>query len=172
MIPRAFAACLALPLLALPLAACETEDPTQAVVENGFPAPPDGGNGPQMVVYRAWWVVSPFADPVPAGMSSAVERVIPGDDYAYALLAPGWDPSSSPPATLVAVRSKTKLSVARGDTLHIKVSDATFDGDCAAGSTLPPADADFITTHIFPGDFAGAYDPATCTTKPVDAGSD
>ena len=56
--------------------------------------------------------------PVPAGAESDPNRVIPATDYAYALMAPGWDPTSdAPPKRLVAVRTKAQVSVARGDTL-------------------------------------------------------
>jgi hypothetical protein len=64
--------------------------------------------------------------------------------------------------------------VSLGDTLHIPVDDATFTGNCAAGSFLTQAQADFITREVFPGDFASrSYDAATCTTTPIgDAGAD
>jgi len=50
---------------------------------------------------------------------------------------------------------------------------ATFIGNCAAGSFLSPAQADFIAQLVFPSDFASlAYDAASCTTTPIgDAGS-
>ena len=158
-------------LLSLTVSACDTGDPTQAVVDNDYP-PPDAGAGPQTVVYKTWWVTTLFPDPVSAGQSSDAERAVPAVDYAYAILAPGWDPTSSaPPATLLAVRSKVKLGAARGDTLHIAFSDAAFDGICGAGSSLSQDDADFITTRIFPGDFAGVhYDAATCAAVPVTDG--
>jgi hypothetical protein len=73
------------------------------------------------------------------------------------------------------VKSKTTLSVKRGDTLHVRVSDITMTGNCGAGQPLSQSDADFITQRIFPGDFAGgAYDAATCTFVPnaTDAGTD
>jgi hypothetical protein len=145
---------------ALALAACDTSDPTSAVVDNAYPAP--------TVVYKVWWSVTLFADPVAAGAESDANRVVPGSDYAYALLAPNGDPTSStPPATLIPVRTKGPLAVARGDTLHIAISDATVDGDCVAGSHLSHDEAQFIVQRIFPGEFAGAdYDETTCTTTP------
>jgi len=49
--------------------------------------------------------------------------------------------------------------------LHIPVDDATFSGNCAAGSVLTQTQADFITRRVFATDFAGRhYDAATCTT--------
>jgi hypothetical protein len=151
---------------ALALVACDTSDPTSAVVDNGYPAP--------TVVYQVWWSVTLFADPVAAGAESDANRVVAGSDYAYALLAPNWDPTSStPPATLIPVRTKGPLAVARGDTLHIAISGASVDGDCAAGSRLSHEDAQFIVQRIFPGEFAGAdYDETTCTTttRASDAG--
>jgi hypothetical protein len=158
----------ALLLGAASLVACETETPTSAVVDNGYPA---------TVVYRAWWEVTYFADPVPGGTTSAEERSVPATNVAYAVLAPGWDPAgAAPPATFVALKSKTSLSSTRGETLHIAVSDQTFLGNCAAGQPLSQDDADFITQRIFPGVFAGAtYDAKTCTLTPVvaeEAGAD
>ena len=161
--------------LALAALSCGTESPTFAVVDNAYPAPPDGGSGPQAVVYRGWWSVTYFATPVPAGAESAENRVIPSTDYAYALLAPGWDPDSgAPPATLLPLRTNDRLSVGRGGTLHVVLSDATAAGNCAAGKPLPQDVADLITRSIFPDEFSGvAYDAATCRIHALDdAGSD
>lgn len=153
---------------ALLLVACETETPTTAVVDNAMPA--------TVSVYKVWWATTLFRDPVASGAESESERTIPASDYAYAILAPGWDPASpSPPTRLVAVRTAAKLTASRGETLHIRVSDDAFVGDCAAGAPLPQDDADFITQRIFPGDFAGlVYDARTCTATPVaaDAGTE
>ena len=59
------------------------------------------------------------------------------------------------------------------DTLDIPVSDATFTGNCGAGSFLTQSQADFITQFVFSDIFAGLqYDAATCTTIPIgDAGA-
>ena len=155
------------------LASCETEDPTMAVVADAYPAVGDAGAAGEVSVYKAWWSTTLVADPVAPGGESPAQRAVPASDYAYALLAPGWDPSSgAPPSRLVAVRSTTKLSVGRGDTLRIAVSPESFDGDCAAGKPLAQDDADFITQRIFPGDFAGVtYDAKTCTTISADGGA-
>jgi hypothetical protein len=153
-------------------AACDTPDPTSAVVENAYPVTDDPRS--QIAVYEAWWAATLFAEPVAAGAASEQERSVPESDFAYALLAPGWDPASgTPPARLVVARSKQKLAAPRGDTLRIVVSDATFAGNCAAGQPLSQEDADFITQRIFPGAFAGSsYDAKTCTTSPLaDAGT-
>ncbi len=156
--------------------ACDTEDATMTVLDNAYPASPDGGGDPatQTVVYRAWWVTTYFSAPVPAGMSSDVERTVPVADFAYAVLAPKWDPASAtPPANLVVVKSKAPLAIDRGDTLHIAVSDQTFMGNCASNQPLSQDDADFITQRIFPGEFANVtYDAKTCTTTlvPTDDG--
>jgi hypothetical protein len=152
------------------LAACDTEEPTFAVVDNAYPPPPDGGEASkQTVVYRAWWVTSYFPDPVPGGASSSEQRSVPVSDFVFALLAPGWDPASTtPPAQLVVVKSKVPLSASRGDTLHIVVSDQTFTGSCAAGQPLSQEDADLITQSIFPAEFTGVtYDAKTCTTMAI-----
>jgi len=146
-------------VLAIALAACETEDASHAVVDNVYAAP-------HAVVYRAWWVATYFPDPVPATMTSAEQRSVPATDFAYAVLAPDWDPwSATAPSKLVVLKSKAPLALARGETLHIVVDDRTFVGSCAAGQPLSQDDADFITQRIFPGEFAGAtYDAKTCTT--------
>ena len=152
------------------LVGCKTADPTQAVVENAYPEVPDGGDpATQVVVYKVWWQVVLFEDPVLPGMSSAEQRGVPENATAFALLAPGWDPESgTPPTTLVPVKSKELFVAKRGDTLRIRVSDATFGGNCAAQQALTQEDADFITERIFPGDFAGVfYDAKTCTSTPM-----
>lgn len=139
---------------------CETEEPTHAVVENTYT---DG------VVYRAWWVVTLFEEPVAASATSAELRSVPETGFAYALLAPGWDPASgAPPASLIAVKSKVPLTVGRGGTLRIQVSDALFEGQCSAKQPLAQADADLITQRIFPAELANLhYDAATCKTTPA-----
>ena len=160
------------------LVACDTPDPTQAVVENAYPALVDGGDpATRAVVYRAWFVTTLFKEAVLPGEASDEERSVPENDFVYVLLAPGWDPESgTPPAKLIALKSKAKLRAVRGDTLHITVSDRTFAGSCDGRQPLSQEDADFITTRIFPGDFANVtYDAKTCTTTPVptdDAGVD
>lgn len=154
-------------MLCLAAAACDTPDPTKAVVDNAYPPPS------QVVVYKAWWAATLFEAPLVAGASSEEQRSVPETDFVYALLAPGWDPESgAPPVKLVAVRSNETLTAPRGDTLHIAVSDATFAGSCVAGQPLSQDDADFITQRIFPGAFAGTtYDAKSCVTTPVsDAG--
>lgn len=157
------------------LVGCETEEPTKAVVVNAYPTPPDAGNPTlQTVVYRAWWGTTYFAEAVPAGASSSELRSVSATDVAYAVLARGWDPSSAAaPSSLVVVRSKTPLSVARGGVLRIEVSNATFAGGCAGGEPLSQEEADVITQRIFPGEFTGViYDAATCTMAPAgDAGA-
>ena len=160
------------------LAACETADPTFAVVENAYPEVPDGGDpAERMVVYKVWWVATMFSDPVAPGVSSEEVRSVSAFGVAIALLAPGWDPESgAPPTTLIPVKSKEVLKVKRGETLRIKISDETFGGNCAAKQAMVQADADFITERIFPGDFANVhYDAKTCTRTPIaapDAGAD
>ncbi|HVZ33172.1 MAG TPA: hypothetical protein VG963_12150 [Polyangiaceae bacterium] len=157
---------LALALGLFAMLGCETSDATYAVVSNGFegPAPP--------VVYKAWWSVALFREPILAGQSSDAVRIVRGTDYAYALLAPNWDASSgAAPSALVAVRSNEPFSAKRGDLLQISLSDLSTTGNCASGSTLSAEDASFITERIFPGEFAGAtYNPETCSSLPKEDG--
>ncbi len=152
----------------LGLGACDTSNPTEAVLHNGYPAG-DSTSAASPTVYKAWWSVAEFRDPVLAGEESAPVRVVEGEDFAYALLAPGWDPASgTTPERLVPVRTIDRPSVTRGDTLRIVVSDTTTLGDCAKSSPLEQADADFITQRIFQGEFVGQrYDAATCTASSV-----
>ena len=152
--------------VATTLAACDTEEPTMVLVENAYPVVPVGGDPATLVVvYKAWWVTTLFKDPLLPGATSDEERSVPETDFVYALLAPGWDPTSqTPPTTLIPVKSKAKVGVARGETLSISVSDGTFSGNCGATPPLSQDDADFITQRIFTGDFIGVqYDAKTCT---------
>jgi hypothetical protein len=150
--------------------ACDTEDPTMVVVDNDYAALPDGGDPTtEMTVYRVWWVTSLLSDAVAPGAEGQPQRTVPNADFAYAVLAPGWDPSApAPPTRFIAARSAAKLSAARGETLHVHVSDDTFVGTCEPGKALSQSDADFITQRIFPAEFAGlAYDATTCTATPL-----
>jgi hypothetical protein len=159
-------------MAAIVAAGCD-DDPTTAVVENGYAIPSDArtADADPMTVFKVWWVTTLFATPVPPGELSETERTTPANDFAYALLAPGWSPElAGAPARLIAVRSKQPLSVAAHDLLRITVSDDQFTGNCAAGAPLGADDARFIVERIFPGELAGtSYDPATCTSLPVAA---
>lgn len=152
---RALSLAVTLFAVSVCLTACETEDPTYAVVENTYT---DG------VVYKAWWVTTLFTEPVPSGASSVELRSVPDTGFAYALLAPGWDPESgAPPTSLVVVKSRQPLTVKRGGRLLIRVSDERFEGQCSAKAPLTQEDADFITQRVFVSDFANIrYDAATC----------
>ena len=158
--------CLLALTAAAPLSGCDDTAST-VVVTNAYPADAPA----PMMVFKVWWTTTLVADPVAPGTSSASERTVPGDDFAYALLAPGWtSEGGAPPPALMAARSADELSVARGDRLEIVVSDGRFIGNCAAGKPLDAATAALIVESIFPGDFAGTtYDAATCVTTPVSA---
>jgi hypothetical protein len=163
---------VALAALLAPVAACD-DTPTTAVVENAYASAPDGGASTS--VYEVWWATALFPEAVAPGATSEPERAVPGSDFAYALLAPGWSPGDAVPRRLVAVRSASPLAAAAHERLRIVVSPETFVGDCAAGQPLDAADARFIVERIFPGAFAGAsYDPAACssTVGLTDGGAD
>jgi hypothetical protein len=156
---------------------CDTENATTVVVDNDYPSIPDGGDAmTEMTVFKVWWVTTLLPDAVRPGGEGQVQRTVPNTDYAYAVLAPGWDASSrTPPSKVLAARSVGRLALARGDTLHVHVSDGTFLGNCAAGTRLSQDDADFITRRIFPAEFAGVtYDAQHCATSPAstDGGDD
>jgi hypothetical protein len=148
--------------LTLVAAGCDPP-PTTVVLDNGYPpyaAVP-------LVVYRAQWQAVSFSAPVPPGASSDAQDTLPAsDNTAYVLLAPGWDPASSTlPTSFIALQSRDGFAVHLGDTVHIPVDDTTFIGNCAVGSFLTQAQADFITQIVFASDSGSySYDPATCTT--------
>ncbi len=152
---------------------CNTSDPTSAVLSNDYPNASDSSPADSVVVYKGWWAVAQFPDPVAPGQVSDPVRVVQGADYGYALLAPGWDPASwTAPERLIPIRSAQKLSVARGDTLNFAISDATTLGNCAGGKPLDQQDSDFITQRIFPQEFAGLdYDASQCTVVPTAEGA-
>jgi hypothetical protein len=150
---------LGAPLLA---AACGDTPATSVVLDNAY-APSSGA-----VVYTACWQAVCFPGPVsPGSSSSPPSPTVPASpNTAYAVLAPGWDPSTGgTPTSFVVLESKTGFDVHLDNTLHIPVDDASFAGNCATGSHLAQDQADFITQRIFPGVFASLhYDAATCTT--------
>jgi hypothetical protein len=154
---------------------CDKGPGTTVTIENHYAT---SARGP-LVVYRAKWEAVAFPDPVPPGSSSAPESTVPASkSTAYVVLAPGWDPASaSPPTSLIVMQSRDGFEVHLDGALHVPVDDTTFIGNCAAGSFLSTAQADFITRLVFPADFASVrYEPATCTAKPIadagDAGAD
>jgi hypothetical protein len=141
--------------LFLLLAGCEVPN-TAVVFENDLPS----------TVYAAFWQVAVDTPIAPGSASPPAGVVSASANTAYAVLAPGWDPSSSElPKTLIALESVDGFAVPLGDTLDIPVDGTAFAGNCAAGSTLPQTEADFITQRVFATDFIGLiYDAATCTT--------
>ena len=154
------------------LSACIKAPDTTVVIENRYP--PLATN--ELVIYRASYKEvgevpvdngPAFNQPIMPGSASDPQPVVASSDNpAYVLLAPGWDPASpSPPTSFVVLESHAGFSVNYGTELRIAVDDTTFAGNCAAGSVLTQADADFITQRIFRAEFANLhYDAASCTT--------
>jgi hypothetical protein len=144
------------------LLSCGWDTPhTEVVIANDYP--PSTTN----VIYEAFWQSIAFTTPVPEGASSDPQTsLFASPNRAYAVLAPGWDPNSgAPPPSFVVLESEGGYALDFDNTLTIPVDDATFNGNCAAGSYLAQADADFITQQVFAQTFAGLrYDAATCTT--------
>jgi hypothetical protein len=172
MVTRGIVSALSLVSIAI---GCDHRPETNVVLENKYVP----SSVRPLVVYRMHWQAVTFQDPIPPGSSSEPHSTVPASaNTAYVVLAPGWDPTSStPPTSFVVVQSRNGFEVHLDDTLHIPVDDTTFMGNCAAGSVLSQAQADFITRLVFPGDFASlTYDAATCTTTPIadkgDAGAD
>jgi hypothetical protein len=151
---------------------CNTSEPTSAVLSNEYPVASDADSVDSRPVYKGWWAVAQFPEPVPAGQVSEPVRIVPGSAYGYALLAPGWDAAStSAPTTLIALRSAQKLSVGRGELLTFVVSEQATVGDCRAGQALTQEEADYVTQRIFPVEFADlSYHAESCTTSPAPAG--
>ena len=134
---------------------------TNVVLDNAYA--PSTAN----VVYRAFWQAVPFTTPLAPGASSDPQSTVAASpNVAYALLAPGWDPSSgAAPASFVVLESRLGFEVHLNETLHIPVDDSRFAGNCAAGSALSQAEADFVTQRVFADSFAGlVYDAPTCAT--------
>jgi hypothetical protein len=150
-------------------AACEAPD-TFVVFDNDYPV----AAGNAMVVYRATWQAIALQDSIAPGRSSDPQDTIAAsENTAYAILAPGWDPASAArPGRFVVLQSRQGFAVHLNNTLHIPIDDASFAGNCAAGSVLSQAQADFITQLVFPDVFVSLrYDAATCAVTPVgDAG--
>jgi hypothetical protein len=152
------------------LAGCDPQPQTNVVLENAYP---QSGATP-LVVFRAHWQAASFQQPLLPGSVSEAQSTVPASaNVAYVLLAPGWDPDASPttPTSFVLMQSRTGFEVHLNDTLHIRVNDTTFIGNCAAGSPLTQDQADFIVQrvfnqNIFPGAFAAfSYDAESCTTS-------
>ena len=128
---------------------CACDDPALVVVDDAYPV----GTSVDMT----WWHEMLVVDEVASGAESFAYRVVAGSDYAYALLRRDGVP--------IVVRSKDRLSVEMGETLHVRLAPDAVVGDCATGAPLSQAEADLVTQSIFPEPFAGAiYDAATCKT--------
>jgi len=153
--------------LVVPMAlGCEPPSTTTTfvVLENDYPA----GSG--LVIYQAFWQAVSFQTPIAPGSSSDPQNTVPASaNTAYVVLAPGWDPSSNTtPTTFIVLQSREGYGVHVSHTVDIPVSDATFAGDCAAGSFLTQSQADFVTERVFSGIFDRfKYDAATCTTTSI-----
>ena len=148
--------------IALSCSGCD-QPHTYVVLENNYPR-----STVSLVVYHAFWQAVSFQTPVPPESSSDPQDTIPASaNTAYAVLAPGWDVTSSiAPTSLIAIQSRNGFEVHLNNTLHISVDDTTFVGNCASGSSLTQEQADLITQRVFASDFEGlSYDAATCTTS-------
>lgn len=145
-------------------AGCDTPQTNVILHDDYPPAPAD-----ELVVYRAFWQAVSFTDPVVPGAQSVPRDSVPASaNTAYALLAPGWEPTddaAARPGSLVVLESRHGFALHVGETLHIRVDDANFAGNCAFGSFLEQERADFVTQRVFAEAFAGLqYDAASCTT--------
>ena len=148
---------------------CDTPS-TFVVLENRYPESTENSE----VVYQGFWQAISFPSPLPPGSSSSPQSTIAASaNLAYVVLAPNWPITNSvPPTSLVVLQSRTGFAVSLNQTLHIPVDDGTFAGNCAAGSSLSQAEANFLTEIVFaPLFIAVSYDAASCTSSPKsDAG--
>jgi hypothetical protein len=157
--------------VALCAVGCDAPPPTSVGLENKYPP---SATSP-LVVYDAYWQAVSFQGAaLPPGSSAPPQSTVPcSANSAYVLLAPGWDPTSAtPPTSFIVMESRDGFGVDLGRTLDIPVDDSTFVGNCAVGSFLTQAQADFITQRVFPNDFATLrYDAAHCVTTAIDGGA-
>src|SRR5580704_19003080 len=80
------------PCLAVAAAGCNDGPQTFVVLENDYPQ----GAAAPLVVYQAYWQAVSFQAPVSPGSASAPQTTVAASaNAAYALIAPGWDPTSS-----------------------------------------------------------------------------
>ncbi len=145
----------------LAAAGCDTPY-TRVQFVNAF-APTDATAA--YVIFQASWQAVSVPGPIAPGQSSDAANTVPASNNpAYVLVAPGWngDPNVMP-TSLIALQSNP-LTVHLDDTLTIVVNDESFFGDCAAGSHLPQATADFIVGQVFAAQLGNVtYDAETCT---------
>ncbi len=151
---------------------CGDAAKTFVVLDNHYaPSPPTS----RLTVYRAAWLAVRFSDAVGPSESSEPQSTVGASaNTAYVILAPGWDATStSPPDARILLQSRAGFEAHLNDTLHIPVDDSAFEGNCAVGSHLSQAQADFIAQLVFHDAFASLhYDAATCTTTSTrDAGA-
>jgi hypothetical protein len=154
------AAAIAVVALAPLATGCDSPH-TFVVLDNDYTPPAEQA----IVVYDAYWEAVEFQSPVlPGASSEPVPTVAASADTAYVALAPGWDPTSAtPPTSFVLLQSRQGFAVHFDDTLHIPVDDATFMGNCAAGSHLTQDQADFLAQRVFRSELGSlGYDATTC----------
>lgn len=144
---------------------------TTVVIDNGY----SPSARASLVVVRALVDAVTFKDPIlPGASSEPQDSPSSSGSTAYVVLAQGWNPERErQPSALVVMQSRAPIAVELDQALHVAIDDATFVGNCAAGSPLTQAQADFLTSVVFPDLFATVhYDAATCTTTPLgDAGA-
>jgi hypothetical protein len=152
-------------VLVLATVACDS-GASMAVVDNRYErSSTDASN--ELTVYRARFMTAYFDAAVPPGSSSVPESTLfTSGDKAYALLAPGWDPTGDAgPKSLIVVESNAPMAAVPGGVVHIAVDDSTFRGRCDAGAPLTQEEANVITGAFFADIFGGTkYDATSCVT--------
>jgi hypothetical protein len=153
--------------------ACETNEPTEASIVNGFPNDePD----PYTIV-KVWCRTTPFLEPVAPGQESETLRVGTGTEPVYAIVARGFAPNNADAGApkLVAARTRDVIMLSPGETERVLLSPATALVGCGGAGGLSKADYEFIATRIFPGDALVPFNEAGCgdlRSPGVDSGAE
>lgn len=141
----------------LAAAACETTDPTEAVVANDLPG--------EYTIVKVWYRSTLFLAPIPPGAESDTLRVGTGTEPAYALLAHGGSSSNADAGTtlLVPARTRDAVTVSPGEKTRIVFSPETAFVGCGGPSGLTAADYAFLAERIFPGDSPVPFAESGCS---------
>jgi hypothetical protein len=154
-------------LSAFTMVACDSD--ATVVLDNRYPST----SGEPQFVYRAQFMQAQWDTAVPPQSSSVPESTLEtSGDWAYVLLAPGWDARmDAGPQSFVVLKSYETIAAGAGKDVRIAIDDTTFRGRCAAGSFLTQVEADAITNAFFSDALDGfVYNASDCTTTKVSDG--
>lgn len=140
--------------------ACETNEPTEASIVNGFP---NDEPAPYTVV-KVWYRTTLFLEPIAPGEESEALRVGTGTEPVYAIVARGFEPNDADagPRKLIAARTRDAIVLSPGERKRVVLSPATTLVGCGGAGGLSKADYESIATGIFPGDALVPFDETGC----------